>query len=123
MYYILYNNCIAFEADISSCNFKHISEKKGDSFPYADESSEILVLNDFDKIVYNVNTCNNCVWNKLFKRRLFDNIRFPEGKLFEDIFTMHKLIERANRVVFSFECKYNYLLRDGGITLSKFNIK
>lgn len=33
-------------------------------------------------------------WDKLYKRSLFKNIRFPEGKLSEDYYIMYKLLEK-----------------------------
>lgn len=41
---------------------------------------------------------NNQVWNKLWKSQCFVDIRFPEGRNFEDISTVYKLIIKA-RVV------------------------
>ncbi len=38
------------------------------------------------------------VWNKLFHRRLFDSVRFPNGRLGEDNAITHLLIHSANNV-------------------------
>ena len=55
------------------------------------------------------------MWNKLFKKELFDNLRFPLGKNFEDIATVLLIFERANKVVLLQEPKYYYLRRDDSI--------
>ena len=34
---------------------------------------------------------NDAVWNKLYKRQLFDSIRYPEGRVYEEIGTTYKL--------------------------------
>lgn len=39
------------------------------------------------------------VWNKIYRRELFKNIRYPKGKLYEDEFTTYKLIYQAKKVV------------------------
>lgn len=60
------------------------------------------------------------VWNKLYRKVLFEEIRYPEGHLAEDISVMHRLINNANRVVFLDKGLYNYrLLREGSITASR----
>ncbi len=55
------------------------------------------------------------VWNKLWKRTLFDEIRFPEGRCFEDVATTYKLILNANIVGIPQSC-YHYLQRDSSIS-------
>lgn len=67
------------------------------------------------------------VWGKLYKRELFDRIRFPEGKLYEDARTQYKVAlvtdsivvvplalyyyyQRGNSIMGSFSCE-NYLDR------------
>lgn len=39
------------------------------------------------------------VWNKLYKRCVFDKYRFPEGRVYEDQVIMPYLIEQANKVM------------------------
>lgn len=39
------------------------------------------------------------VWNKLFRRRLFEGERFCEGQIFEDAELMPRLLEKARRIV------------------------
>lgn len=58
----------------------------------------------------------NHVWNKLFRKRLFDGVTFPGGKTFEDILTTYRLFEKAESVVLLPECKYHYLVRQGAIS-------
>lgn len=53
---------------------------------------------------------------KLWHRSLFQNIRFPVGRLFEDEFTTYKLYYRAERIAFAGIVLYFYFVNDGGIT-------
>jgi glycosyltransferase involved in cell wall biosynthesis len=121
MYSTLYENATKYEADISMCNFYYVSQS-GHLSPYSNENTPEKVLEGIYKISHNIRLSNNCVWNRLYKRRLFDDIRFPERKTFEDIFVMHRLVDNANKIVLSTQCKYYYLLRENGITLSPFNL-
>lgn len=41
----------------------------------------------------------NIVWNKLYKADLFEEIRFPEGRDFEDIATTYKLLDLCHCLV------------------------
>ena len=61
------------------------------------------------------------VWNKLYRRSLFDTIRFPEGKVYEELLVVHKLVYSAERIVSIDNVLYYYRNRKGGITNSRVN--
>ena len=55
-------------------------------------------------------------WNKFYKRDLFKNNLFPEGRVFEDIATTHRLLYRAERIAFIHDRLYYYVYRKNSIT-------
>ncbi len=59
------------------------------------------------------------VWNKLYSRTLFDAIRFPEGQVYEDISTTHKLIYKAGRIAIISDSLIYYVLRSDSISHSR----
>lgn len=54
--------------------------------------------------------------NKLYRRELFADIRFPEGKAFEDAYTYPLLLQRAKVVATTSVGRYYYCHNDRGIT-------
>ena len=58
----------------------------------------------------------SAVCNKLFRRRLFDTVRFPEGKIYEDVLTTHKIIYNAHRIVMLRDVLYYYVTRSESIS-------
>lgn len=60
--------------------------------------------------------------NKLYRTDLWENIRFPEGKIYEDVYTTYKVVFMAKRVVYINKDLYYYLQnRTGSILNSQFN--
>lgn len=57
-------------------------------------------------------------WNKIYKRELFENVRFPEGKTFEDIYAMPQILDRATHLYMSGQGVYYYHSRAASITRS-----
>jgi hypothetical protein len=57
----------------------------------------------------------NYLWDKLWRRELFQNVRFPKGRTFEDIAVMDKLFLEAGRVVCLPGVKYHYVQRSDSI--------
>lgn len=58
---------------------------------------------------------------KLYSIDLFQNIKYPEGKLYEDNGTTYKLIMKCDFIAYDSCSIYNYILRQGSITSNDFN--
>lgn len=54
-------------------------------------------------------------WAKLYDISLFKGIRYPVGKIFEDIGTTYKLFMASSSIACGFKSKYNYCRRAGSI--------
>ena len=46
---------------------------------------------------------------KLYKKHLFDNVRMPVGKRFEDNYVLYRLIAGCNSITIGYLKKYNYI--------------
>ena len=58
-------------------------------------------------------------WNKLYKRELFRDIRFPKGKTREDEFVTHQILFRAETISVIRNPLYYYFHREGSIMKTK----
>lgn len=66
---------------------------------------------------------NYSACGKLYKKKLFNDVKFPEGKLDEDYAIMYKLMMSAKSVTYIPEYVYFYTFRQGSITKSNFSLK
>ena len=62
-------------------------------------------------------------WNKLYKASLFEDIKYPEGKIHEDQWTIHKLFFKASKVSAIEDVLYHYVVHEGSIMQAKNPIK
>ena len=53
----------------------------------------------------------NFAWNKIYKKRLFDGIRFPKGRLYEDVAVTYRVVLKAEKVWYTNENLYYYRYR------------
>ena len=67
------------------------------------------------------NSICTVAWNKLYKKELFDGIRFPENFLNEDEATTYKLLYKAGIVSYTPEALYNYFQRESSIMHDDFS--
>lgn len=66
---------------------------------------------------------DNAACVKLYHKSLFDEIRFPKGLLFEDDYTVYRLLFKSDKVAYSNKITYYYLLRSDSIEGALFSKK
>lgn len=109
---LLYNNAKKYNADISMCSHYILAEE------CTPEGTNTLTVYNRVEVLKEVlldEKVRSYAWNKLFASKLFKEIRFPKGKVFEDILTIPKLFEKANTIVLDDVSKYYYRQRKGSI--------
>lgn len=55
-------------------------------------------------------------WNRLYKKELFESLRFEEGRLHEDEFIVHHIFSQCNKIVICENAYYYYVHRENSIT-------
>lgn len=64
-----------------------------------------------------------CACNRLYDAELFQTLRYPVGRLYEDAFTYHKILAQIDKMVLVGRNTYYYLIRGGSIMNSAYNIR
>lgn len=73
-------------------------------------------LSEFEALRFNIQF-TPAVWLGLYHRSLFKTIRYPDGKLYEEVGVSHRLIHEAKNVFLINKPLYNYRQdREGSIT-------
>lgn len=62
-------------------------------------------------------------WNRIYDRKLFDEIRFPKGKISEDMFVVCNLYESSKEIAIIKDRLYFYVQRKNSIMHSKPDIR
>lgn len=117
---ILFRNIREKHADISVAGIKHIHNNNVYQIRKIDGGS-ILTREAALRELFISRRISNSVCNKLFKKRLFDSIRFPKGRLYEDEFVTYRLFAQSDRVVISDKIFYYYRFNNSSITHRPFN--
>lgn len=118
MYEEMYEASQKFSCDIVTCSYKYVYDDGSVKYINSDTEnreydffSAIKEMNIFSK--FDMSACT-----KLFKKELFDNIRFPVGKLSEDYYVMYLLFEKASKIYYIAKPYYSYFQRKNSITKS-----
>lgn len=101
-------------AEVAICGFLEFTDKIPQTTP--SDRQEIYTSKEaVKKLLISQENYYIIVCNKLYKRELFKNTKFPIGELHEDNLTTYKLLAEATRVVTVSDKLYFYRKREGSI--------
>ena len=126
MYNILLNEAKNNSSDIVICKFKKVYESMNNNIEEVDSKMKVFNysnINALNQLYSNEGLDYIVAWNKIYRRNIFKNERYIEGRIHEDEFIIHRLLYKANKVTFISKELYYYLQRSNSIMNSKFNVK
>ena len=101
-------------ADIVCCDARVKNMRNTRCFHKGPELAICDNVEGMSFLLKNQGTSSN-VWGRLYRRTLFDSIRFPEGRVYEDVAVSYLLFAAAQRTVFTNQPLYNWCRRPGSI--------
>ncbi len=126
MYEILHYNAVKYSSDMVICKERNVYEDETIDCKSTINKYNTYQLDNIESLtkLYEARTTTFVyAWNKLYKRSMFHDTRYPEGKIYEDEFLTPKLIYQSNTITYV-NCElYYYLQRKGSIVNSKFSTK
>ena len=120
----LYNLKSENNSEISVCAYNVSDEDGNILFAMKTAKSEALSKEQFFKKMLNEDGITVSACFKLYDKRLFNNIRFPLGKLCEDNGTTYKVIDKVRSLIaYGNEAKCYYVIRPKSIMRSPFSLR
>ncbi len=123
MYAFLLDLLVKNNADVAICGHVQTTPKGTPYLHIPSRKVQVFESGDAIKHMLKIGQYESFVWNKLFRRELFDALRFPSGHLYEDLYTTYKALDHAKRIVYSREVKYFYRQRAGSIIHTAYSAK
>lgn len=120
----LYKTMIDTQADLCVCTMT-TGDRSDYAFPENDHR-KVEVLEGIEKFrkLFDDRKFDSIVpWEKLYKRELFQGLRYPDGKIHEDEHLAHYILDRAKRVTYTNDVLFYYTAEKKGITKSSFSLK
>ena len=114
MYEILYGLAQEHKANLAVCGILYVDEQDR---PLAEpaQSPQVQILTREQAIGRIASTPFHLANNKLYRREIFAQLRFPEGRLNEDSFTAPAVLEQVTTAVYTQQQLYHYCQRTGSI--------
>ncbi len=126
---MLFKAATEYMADIVMCNFSRFK----DDYPYDKTTEELpspflfeiaeknnfLYISENSKLsVYHISA-----WGKIYRRSLFYELRYPQGRIYEDSTIAPTLLDSAHRIICLKESYYFYRTNPLSLTQQGFSIK
>lgn len=118
MYEYLYDGIQRHNADIVACRYFRVIPGKETS-SRCDGETVCFTADEAIEEIVNRFRLRSVFWNKLFRREIFDSIRFPEGHTFEGTYMMHEVFDQAKQIVMLGDPKYYYFKNKKSIIYGK----
>lgn len=113
-------------ADMVVCDFVKGSDE---AYCFSEPRPVQPMLIDYTSALYRIYCGNHealrfvAPWCRLCRRSLYDGILYPDGKIFEDIYTTHKLICRCKQLAVLDAPLFYYYQRPDSIMNASFHIR
>lgn len=97
---ILYENAVKYDAEVSTCGFYKSSL---DIFHEVDITRNTPYTRTNIEVMYECCDINKTAivspCSKIYRKELFDNLFYPEGRTYEDLAVTHQVLYRAKKIV------------------------
>lgn len=113
------------QVDVVVCDFVSVTgdvDMKGLAHPEKPSLRTISSTAALEDMMYQ-RFITNSPWAKLYRSSLFEGVRFPSGKINQDLGTIYKAIAKANNVSLVDQKMYMYMYRPDSVINSKFSAK
>lgn len=122
----LYDAVVTNNTKVAVCNFlnfkdgeeepsRKIKEVQTNSYVITNGIEKYIECRDYEKYA--------CLWNKIYHKSVWDNLRFPAGKMFDDAYVYYKILDSEKRISFIDEVLYFRRWNEGSITHQKYSSK
>ena len=115
---MLYQAVIENKTDVSVCRYREVNDSNERHISLEKYSSFVCSPEDF---FVNDNVNATVAWGKLYKKKLFESVRYPIGKLHEDEFVTYRVLFQLCKISFVNNQLYYYYQNNGGIMRSSWS--
>lgn len=123
----LYKHLVETDSDVALCSYQVVA---GEEVSIKQDKEPLVSVYDRKELLLNLYDANHedatffiVAWNKLYKRSLWEQVRFPKGKIHEDEATTYQVFDLCKKGVYVKVPLYGYFTSDSSITRDAFSLK
>ena len=128
MFEVLHKLMLQHNADIVSCSVLEFADDDTKSYEHLSmresDSQNVITMTGIDalkKFLISSPITSSAIWDKLYRKDIFNDLQFPDRKVSSDAAVAYKLYHKSNLVVHINTKYYYYAIRANSITNSEFS--
>lgn len=104
------------DVDIVECNFCEVHDGNA-LFDNKDDPFETQVFTSEEAMIENIedHIFRQLIWNKIYRKSVIKNVRFPIGKKIDDEFWTYQVLGNARKLVYTNKTLYAYRQQDNSV--------
>jgi len=112
-------------ADLVCCNFLQLDEEGKQVKETPSVKPGVYTQDEYWRMRFksNVKIYYDVAWNKLYNRRLFESVKYPVGKIHEDVQVIYDIVSQCRSIAVTDKVGYYYLIRNNSIMRSSRSIR
>lgn len=115
-------DALGADGDIAICDVAHVFPDQPYSFEMTEEQ-EVLTAEETVRQMWYQTGFLPSAWAKLYRRKLWETLRFTPDLRFEDIDILHEVFWSAGKIVYNHSRLYGYVHRENSITTASFSLR
>jgi len=124
---VLLDAALKFDCDIVQCGYAKTQKRElpesGDKSSITENVCIVSNLQMLNRIYSSANVDTIVLWNKIYKKGLFENVRFPVGIMFEDEVFSAKIAYKAVNIGIIDDVLYYYYINDKGVMHREYSLR
>lgn len=119
---ILYKACREHGVPVTSCG-RYVICGENITIDKCFSEEKVFAATEFVANMFIGKNCDSSACDKIYQKELWRDVKFPYGKIYEDVAILYKVILKAKHVAVVNRPLYNYIRHTGSITQTKFSEK
>lgn len=116
MFATLLDDIIKNDADIAKCGYRTVEQNRT-TVPTTG-SFRVIDGGNAARLMYEDKKIQSFLWDKLYRRSIL-NVRFPQGRVYEDMYVLLQVLANARKITVNPTPLYNYRQRKNSIVHTK----
>lgn len=117
-------DAVTDDVDIAECDYCIVTDKNADfSVDFSNPERKKYATHEAMVEHFNGRIFAQVIWNKIYRKNVIEEVRFPKGKMIDDEFWTYRALGNARTLVHVYKKLYAYQQQENSVMHTSFSLK